>query len=145
MAKGRKFSMVSPALWRSKRFKSVSEGAQLLHLYYITNHHQTLAGVHQIPEGYALTDLNWSKETYRQARDELIQAGLIIFDDETEEVFVCRWFVHNEPASTKHIKGMHSVVDDIVSRSIQDHVRQELDAIEAKKISDRADNRGYDG
>jgi hypothetical protein len=64
-----------------------------------------------LPEGYAVADLNWPIERYRQAREELVGADLITFDDPTEIVVIQRWFKHNPPMNEKHLCGIFRLLE----------------------------------
>jgi hypothetical protein len=94
MSGGRSFTMVASALWRSARFLAVSSDAKALHLYLLTSPHQNSAGTYHLPDGYACADLQWPLEQYLSSRAELVAAKLIAFDEETNEVYLLRWFQH---------------------------------------------------
>jgi hypothetical protein len=116
----KRFSKVYPALWRSKRFTGLSgSDSKLLYLYLLTSEHQTSAGAYAIPDGYVATDMAWELKRYREARDELVKAGLIAFDPETCEVYIERWFKHSPPMNDKHAQGIQRLLDEIESEVIQ--------------------------
>jgi hypothetical protein len=115
----KRFSKVYPALWRSKRFTGLSSSdCKLLYLYLLTSEHQTSAGAYAIPDGYVATDMAWDLERYREARDELVKAGLIAFDPETTEVYIERWFKHSPPMNNKHAQGIQRLIGEIESEAI---------------------------
>ena len=92
----KRFSKVSPAVWRSRRFTSLPDSdAKLLYLYFVTSEHQTSIGAYVIPTGYAIADLAWDAPRYENARTALVAADLIAFDDDTSTVYVLRWFKHS--------------------------------------------------
>src|SRR5471030_2016567 len=102
----RKFTLVSPALWKSKRFLALSDSEKLLFTYYLTCHHQNCAGSFQLPDAYACADLGWPTDKYAAARHALIEASLIQFDHDTSELIVERWFQHSSPTNPKHYLGV---------------------------------------
>ncbi|MGX5846932.1 hypothetical protein ACWGTO_07620 [Mesorhizobium sp. PL10] len=122
---GREWSKVSPALWRSPRFLGL-EGSdeRLLLVYFMTGDHMNSSGCYRLPDGYAIADLGWTMERYRKARGLLVAAGLISFDQSTEEVFVDRWFKHNPPTNVKHAKGARRLINRIDS----DELRKKAEA-----------------
>jgi hypothetical protein len=130
----KRFSKVSPAVWRSRRFTGLSNTeAKLLYLYFVTSEHQTSIGAYSIPTGYALADLGWQAPAYEAARAELVRAGLIVFDDEAETVYVERWFKHSPPMNVKHLQGCQRLIGELDSAMIQDKVQADLDAVEANR------------
>ncbi len=134
----RDFSKISPAVWQSQRFNTLpSDDGRYLYLYLLTSSHQTSAGCYQLPDGYACSDLAWELERYKQAREELINAGLIHFDAETNVVMVTRWFKHNPPMSESHLLGVERILERIPSRSIceaaQEALRESWESVQAQK------------
>lgn len=124
---GRSFTMVSPAMWRSKRFKAASTEGRLLYVYFLTSEHQSNAGCHRLPPGYACTDLGWTLAEFERARGELIDLGLIAFDEDTDEVFICRWFKHCPPTNPKHRAGVLRSIEGIESDTLREMAESELE------------------
>jgi hypothetical protein len=128
----KRFSKVSPAVWRSRRFISLSTcEAKLLYLYFVTSEHQTSIGAYSIPTGYAIADLGWKVEAYETARAEIEKAGLIVFDEDTETVYVQRWFKHCPPMNVKHSQGCHRLIGELDSEMIAEKVQADLDEVES--------------
>ncbi len=123
----REFSKVSPAIWRSKRFRLLpNDRCRLLLFYFMTSAHQTSAGAYQLSEGYACTDLGWSAEDYSAARQPLEELRLIVFDADTEEVYVTGWFNVCPPMNDKHAAGCKSMIRDIESDVVREIVEEEF-------------------
>ena len=132
----REFSKVSPSLWRSKRFNNLpSEMCKLIYLYLLTSEHQNSAGAYRLPAGYASHDLNLSIEDFEAARDEVVKAELILFDAETDEYFITRWFKHNPPMNEKHSKGITSTLAKLESQDLLAKAIESLNEVEALRIS----------
>jgi hypothetical protein len=134
----RDYSKISPTVWQSPRFSNLeSDEVKLLHLYLMTSSHQTSAGCYQLPDGYACSDLGWELQRYRQAREQLINAGLIDFDAEASVIIVNRWFKHNPPMSESHLLGIERVLEGIPSQSIceaaQEALRESWESVQAQK------------
>ena len=115
----RDFSKISPALWHSKRFNNLpSDDGRYLYLYLLTNEHQTSAGCYRLPDGYATNDLSWELSRYVTARQELVAADLIFFDELESVVMITRWFQHNPPMSDSHFIGIERVLAKLPSQEI---------------------------
>lgn len=143
----RQFSMVSPAIWRSRRFLALStDKCRLLLLFYITCSHQNSAGCYRIPEGYACTDLGWPTDEYKSARQELVAADLVAYDDETEEVFVTGWFRVSPPTNKSHAQGTQKLISNIESDAIRSKVETDFaEAYAVAKFNRDGDRSGYSG
>ena len=112
----RDFSKIAPAVWQSARFNNLpSDDGRLLFLFLLTCSHQTSAGCYHLPDGYAVSDLQWTLERYRSARDQLVEADLIDFDRETSVVMINRWFKHNPPMNESHFTGISRLLERIPS------------------------------
>lgn len=133
--------MVSRAIWRSDRFKLLpNERAQLLFFYYLTCEHQNALGCYRLPDGYAISDLGWKLETYQVAKGECLSAGLIDFDDETQEVLVPKWLENNPPQNQKHLQGLLKAHLAIESDSFRQQLEETLLEV-AGKVQPTDDGR----
>jgi hypothetical protein len=123
----RKFTKVMPSMWTSPLFKSLGDKDRLLWLYYLAGHHQTITGVSRVPDDYAASDLGWRLEDCREARECLIEAGAIMYDDVTSEVLVANWWRDNGPDNSSHLTGAKRGLDSIVSEKLSEIADRTLD------------------
>jgi hypothetical protein len=131
-----KFTMVTPSVWRSGRFRQMpNDSARLLFMYLLSNPHQNSIGAYRLPDGYALADLGWESEKYEAARTALITADMAVYDPDTEEVMVRRWFQNCPPQNEKHEIGMRRMVEMIESDEIRGLVETEFQAAVALRKS----------
>lgn len=131
-----KFSKVGGALWHSKRYRGLPDDqSRLLYHYFLTSEHQCSIGCYVLPDGYALHDLQWDLKTYSAARQALIDAELILFDFDTTEIYVRRWFQHNPPTNSKHEQGCLRLIGDIESEAISERVAVEFDEAVTKVVA----------
>lgn len=134
----RKFSLVSPRLWTSKRYTSLpSDSGRLLYLYLLTCGHQTSIGAYPLPDAYACADMQWTLERYQKARLELVTADLIAFDLDIGVVAIRRWFKHNPITNDKHRKGALRLVAELEAPSIAAIVMEDYEKAAAAKGYDR--------
>lgn len=122
----RSFTKVTPAMWSSLLFRSLSDVERVLLLYYHTGRHQSIAGVCYVPDAYAAEDLKWSVEKCKSARNKLISKGAISFDETTAEVLVEGWWNDNGPMNEKHYKGCQAGVAAIASDDLREKAANEL-------------------
>ncbi len=132
---GRVFNKISPALWSSARFLSLSDKGKIVFIYLCSNAHVTSAGCYVLPDGYACTDLCWDAETYRAARSEVIEAGMIDFDPDHSVVWIDLWFKHNPTTNDKHALGTTRLLADIPSDRLRIKAQDALNEIEAVRLA----------
>lgn len=133
----REFSKVSPKVWRDRRFQSLtSTKARLAYFYFLTCEHQNSAGAYRVLDGYAAADLEWAPDEWKAARREVEEAGLVIFDEATSEVFICRWFQENPLTNNKHALGSQRLIStlhsDMVREAAEAEFSQSVDELEAR-------------
>lgn len=110
--------MVSPRVWRSRRFKSLSKNAQLLFLYLVTSEHQTMAGAYRLLPEYGAADLRWSIEEFSSTLEEVQTSGLVLYDHETTEVMIEGWFKFHPPTGKMTTKGISNSLEKIDSEEL---------------------------
>jgi len=119
------FTMVLRSLWQSERFTGLpNDQARYLFLYFLTCKHQTASGCFQLPDAYALSDLEmagscWTKEEYGHSRDALVQSGLIHFDRQTSEILINGWYRANPPTNAAWITGARRQCAAIESETLR--------------------------
>ena len=123
----REFSKVSPAVWRSGRFRRLQgQMPKLVYLYLVTNGHVNSAGCYALPDLYACADLDCEVDAYTVARDALLAGEMIDYDPATSEILIERWFRHNPPMNPNHHKGTARIVSEIESDRLREKVEEAL-------------------
>lgn len=120
------YNSLLPKLWRDKRFVSMSDEARLLRLWYMTNPEVDSSGCYYMPDLMAAAHMNWEVAKITSAKTELIAAGFILFDDDTDEVWTVDWFEHNKMTSPKLAIGTVRLVAGIESEQLRNAAIQSL-------------------
>ena len=119
----RNFHMFDPRIWKNLSFQSAFDDKdRLAYFYAYTSHHQTMVGAYHLPDEYAAKDLGWDVEVFRTARQNLQKSQMLLYDEDTEEVFVVDWFPLNLPNNKNHYFGTRKVLETISSDCIHDAV-----------------------
>lgn len=111
----RHYNSLKPKLWRDKKFMAMSDQARLLYLWYLTNAEVDSSGCYLMQDAIAAVHMHWDIDTLIVAKKELIDAGMIVFDDETDEVWPVDWFEHNPITGPKLAIGTIRLIRDIES------------------------------
>jgi hypothetical protein len=122
----------SDTIIASMRKNSPSDAARYLYFYFLTAPHQTGSGCFVAKEAYALADLDltgsdWTKAKYREALQALVDVGLVLFDAETSEVLVERWWQDNGPSNEKWFVGAAKQVAAINSLALRKAAQDSLE------------------
>lgn len=103
----REFSKVSPTVWRSRKFKSLTDlETKFVYFYILTSPHNNSAGCYDLHPLYASADIGLSEIQYLNSIDTLSKANLIEFDKDENTVMVINWESFNEPMNPKHALGL---------------------------------------
>ncbi len=133
----RRFTTISPAVFQSDRYLSVSSSARELFFYCLAGPHQTMIGCFRAPTLYIAADLRWKPEDVSCSLDELRNAGLIDFDDVTQEIMVERWFAHSQIATEKHMQGARRMIAEIASDYIRERMEHAFEVFEQSRDKPR--------
>lgn len=130
----RDFSKVSPSVWGSRRLRTLSSiTVKYTFIYMLTSKHVNSAGCYTLPDAYACADLDLSLDQYVAARSELIQAGMILFDETTSELLIDLWFKHNPPMNDSHMSGTYRQLELIDSAFLKQVATERLEAANQKR------------
>ncbi len=134
----RDFAKVSPTIWRSKKFRSLSSrDAKYIYQYLLTCPHGNSAGCFDLHPMYACADLDMSEIEYRNGIESLVSVGLIEVDVDENTVLIVNWLEFNAPANPKHAMGLLSQLEQASSETLKAKVFHELVAIIRAKKFDR--------
>jgi hypothetical protein len=120
----RRYGLIATSIWQDPRFRALEPETQRFYLYLWTSHHSTSWGAYLLPDLYIQADLNLSAERIQRCWDQLIRAGMVLRDKQTNLVALLGWFDLNRPTNAKSgiacingIRGM--AASDVLTRFIQ--------------------------
>ena len=76
---------VATALW-GRRFRDLSPGAKLVHLYALTCPHRRSEGLYELAPAHASVDTGLDVDRVLEALEELTDAGFLMYDQDAELV-----------------------------------------------------------
>lgn len=89
------YTRVESRFWQDEKMRTMSSNAKHLMLYLLTSPHRNIIGFYFLPAPYACFDLGWDEELFSKVLQELIDNGIILYDEETHVVFVKNYLKHN--------------------------------------------------
>lgn len=123
----RSFTKILPAMFEDKRWLQLGWTARAVYFYFLGGKHQTSAGVYKLPDLYAAADLQCGLPEYIEARDEIANAGLILFDAETNELYLKGWFDENAITNEKHAAGTQRCITAIESDLVREAAESDFE------------------
>lgn len=107
----RDFCKVSPKVWRSLKFKKLSDRGRLLYLYLLTCPHANAVGCYSLPLAYVGADIGL--DTPADVMAEVEAAGLVRYDDGEGIVFVENFMHFNPPTNASHAAMMLKLAQEL--------------------------------
>lgn len=111
----RRFTKMSPRIWRNPQLKSLTPVDLLVYLYLHFSGHTSRTGIVECPPGYVTNDLPVTREEFQAAIVNLKKVGLIEWDPHLDFAFICDWYVFNGPMNDKHYTGILDALEDCPS------------------------------
>lgn len=102
----REYGVVFTSFWNHKKMRPLSEDGRVAALYLLTSPHSNSIGSYLLPDGYAVDDLQWTRERVSEALGELSQKGFAKRFADGRHIAVCDFIEWNEPENPNVLKAM---------------------------------------
>ena len=131
-----------------QRLVGLSDAAFRLHTYLWQGFGQNLCGLRRFVLGEAQVWTGWEPEKARAAFDELMAAGMVVYDEDLKLCFVPLALEHSPISGVNAIKGALKVLEGLpdspVLRPVLEHLLAQLPP-EAREMETRAGRGGKAG
>lgn len=97
------------------------------YLYLLTNPHTNLLGCYQVSFKQMINETGYNKDTIEKIIDRMVNIhNVIIFDNETNEIFIKNWYKYNWTRSEKLLKKVEKLIEYIKSEELKKHLEKIL-------------------
>ena len=107
------YTGVESRFWQDEKMRTLSADAKYLMLYLLTSPHRTLMGFYFLPKPYACFDLGWETERFSKPFRELIDKGLIKYDETANVVLIQNFLKHNPIENPNQVKSALARLSEI--------------------------------
>jgi hypothetical protein len=105
-----RYTKVFDFFWDDENIVLLSDDAKLLYLYVMTCRHGNAAGIFILPKGYIQDDLRWADKRLDKPFIELLNNGLILYDDHSRVLVVVNHLKHNKVENPNQVKNVHDTI-----------------------------------
>ncbi|WP_197096441.1 replication protein [Paraclostridium sordellii] len=112
------FRQIHIDFWQDGFILDLTPEEKYFYLYLMTNSKTTQCGVYELPKRIIETETGYNRETIEKLLDRFKDYEKIIYDKDTNEIFIYNWVKYNK----------------IVSPKVKKCVEKELRAIKSKKL-----------
>lgn len=97
------------------------------YLYLLTNPHTNLLGCYQVSFKQMINETGYNKDTIEKIINRMVNIhNVIMFDSETNEIFIKNWYKYNWTRSEKLLKKVEKLIEYIKSEELKKHLEKIL-------------------
>jgi hypothetical protein len=109
---GWRYNAVSSSFWDDEKVRAWTEDARHLALYLLTCPHRASEGFYRLSVASATDDLQWTRERWDAALQELVKTDFADYDEGARLVLIHKSLKHGNPIhGPKTIKGALNALD----------------------------------
>ncbi len=130
-------------LYSWPRVSSLLPDQKLIVVYLWTNRFTTASGCYQLPITMAAHELGLSETALAEALRDFIRRELILFDEETSEIFVLDWFRFHKFASLSQNRQLDMAVNKIESEILKNAVLLKINVLHPNRNANNNSNKSF--
>lgn len=141
------FTRVERGYWQDEFILELTPEQKFFYLYLMSNSKVNTLGAYVFPLTMSTVELGYNKETVLKLLDHFAQAGKIIWDETTKEVFLLNWPKRNWNKRTATLRALKKDVDALKSPVLREKISAMLSAFCGGEdaIDDTEEQKGTNG
>ena len=119
---------VSLSFWEDiKIVDDFTSEDRYFYLYLLTNPHTNLLGCYQVSFKQMTNETGYNKDTVEKIIDRMVNIhNVIMFDSETNEIFIRNWYKYNWTRSEKLLKKVEKLIEYVKSEELKKYLEKIL-------------------
>lgn len=106
-----KYRKIYPRIWNDEKFSSLSSEGQRMFFFVLTHPSMTSLGAFRISKEGMASELRLFPEGFEKPFAELLEKGLIKYDESAFLVFAPNFLKYNQPENPNVVKGWGNALD----------------------------------
>lgn len=141
------FTRVERGYWQDEFILQLTPEQRYFYLYLISNNKVNTLGAYVFPMTMSTLELGYNRETVKKLLDHFVEAGKIMYDETTNEVFLLNWPKRNWNKRTATLRALKKDVDALKSPVLRKKISAMLSAFcgEEDAIDDTEEQKGTNG
>lgn len=140
------FTKVERGYWQDEFILELTPEQKFFYLYLMSNSKVNTLGAYVFPMTMSTVELGYNKETVLKLLDHFAQAGKIIWDESTKEVFLLNWPKRNWNRKTATLRALKKDFDALKSPMLREKISALLSAFsDGEAIDDTEEQKGTNG
>lgn len=141
------FTKVERGYWQDEFILQLTPEQRYFYLYLISNNKVNTLGAYVFPMTMSTLELGYNRETVKKLLDHFVEAGKIMYDETTNEVFLLNWPKRNWNKRTATLRALKKDVDALKSPVLREKISAMLSAFYGgeEAIDDTEEQKGTNG
>lgn len=136
------FTKVERGYWQDEFILELTPEQKFFYLYLMTNNKVNTLGAYVFPLTMSTVELGYNKETVLKLLDHFAQAGKIIWDESTKEVFLLNWPKRNWNRKTATLRALKKDFDALKSSVLRETVALLFNDFSSEKAQEQSEANG---
>lgn len=141
------FTRVERGYWQDEFILELTPEQKFFYLYLMSNSKVNTLGAYVFPMTMSTLELGYNRETVKKLLDHFVEAGKIMYDETTNEVFLLNWPKRNWNKRTATLRALKKDVDALKSPVLREKISAMLSAFYGgeEAIDDTEEQKGTNG
>lgn len=141
------FTKVERGYWQDEFILELTPEQKFFYLYLMSNSKVNTLGAYVFPMTMSTLELGYNRDTVKKLLDHFIEAGKIMYDETTNEVFLLNWPKRNWNKRTATLRALKKDVDALKSPVLREKISAMLSAFCGGEdaIDDTEEQKGTNG
>lgn len=141
------FTRVERGYWQDEFILELTPEQKFFYLYLMSNSKVNTLGAYVFPMTMSTLELGYNRETVKKLLDHFVEAGKIMYDETTNEVFLLNWPKRNWNKRTATLRALKKDVDALKSPVLREKISAMLSAFCGGEdaIDDTEEQKGTNG
>lgn len=141
------FTRVERGYWQDEFILELTPEQKFFYLYLMSNSKVNTLGAYVFPMTMSTLELGYNRDTVKKLLDHFVDAGKIMYDETTNEVFLLNWPKRNWNKRTATLRALKKDVDALKSPVLREKISAMLSAFCCGEdaIDDTEEQKGTNG
>lgn len=141
------FTKVERGYWQDEFILELTPEQKFFYLYLMSNSKVNTLGAYVFPMTMSTLELGYNRDTVKKLLDHFVEAGKIMYDETTNEVFLLNWPKRNWNKRTATLRALKKDVDALKSPVLREKISAMLSAFCGGEgaIDDTEEQKGTNG
>lgn len=138
------FTRVERSYWQDEFILELTPEQKFFYLYLMSNSKVNTLGAYVFPMTMSTLELGYNRETVKKLLDHFVDAGKIMYDETTNEVFLLNWPKRNWNKRTATLRALKKDFDALKSPALREKISVMLSAFTdgEEAIDDTEERKG---